>query len=148
MRGLKGWAIVALLAASASMASETQSSKDKQTEAETKASGAAVEKPVVESGLRVYVDPETGRRTSKPSPGQRGALLRNDEAAVGGHEQFTTETLPSGAIMLHPNGGGQSVVMARVGADGKAVIECDDETHRTLGQHNHAQAQATAREEF
>jgi hypothetical protein len=148
MRHLMGWASVALLAASASMASEPQSSKDKQTEAEAKMGAAAVEKPVVESGVRVYVDPETGRRTSKPASGQRGALSNSDEAAVGGHEQFTTETLPSGAIMLHTNGGGQSVVMARVGADGKAVIECDDATHRTLGNHNHAQAQATAREEF
>ena len=90
--------------------------------------------PVVASGIRVYIDPQTGRRTSHPTDEQRRAAAAQDalNRNLEGHDAFTTETLPSGAILLRTHGRNQSVVMAKPGADGKARVQCTDPLHQHL----------------
>ena len=92
--------------------------------------------PAVTSGVRVYIDPETGRRTSTPTDEQRRATAAQDalNRNLDGHDQFTTETLPSGAVLLRTHGRNQSVVIAKPGADGRAEVQCTDPLH----QHLHA----------
>ena len=129
-------------------AAAAETSKEQSAQPTPPAEQAQTDAPTAQAGMRVYVDPATGRRTSNPTAEQRVALSRADEAALGGHERFTTENLPSGAVILRTHGGGQSVVMARVGSDGKVTVGCDDATHRTMGQHDHNRAESPAREEF
>jgi hypothetical protein len=87
--------------------------------------------PVVSSGVRVYIDPETGRRTTTPTEAQRRASAAQDalNRNLEGHDGFTEETLPSGAVMLRTHGRHQSVVIAKPGSDGRARIECTDPLH-------------------
>lgn len=96
--------------------------------------------PVAQSGVRVYIDPQTGRRTANPTAEQRRAAAAQDalNSEFGNEATFETETLSSGAVILHTRGKNQSVVIAKPGADGRAVIECNDPTHQAIGQHEHA----------
>jgi hypothetical protein len=92
--------------------------------------------PPVSSGMRVFIDPVTGRRTANPTAEQRAAAAAQDALTLGidGHAFFTQETLPSGAVILRTHGRNQSVVLARPGAQG-AVVECTDPLHAHLQRH-------------
>jgi hypothetical protein len=89
------------------------------------------ESPVASSGIRVYIDPATGQRTSHPTPEQRRAAAA--EAALNreldGFERATFETRPNGEVIGHLNGGNRSVVMAKPGRNGKIRVECTDPMH-------------------
>ena len=90
--------------------------------------------PVVASGMRVFIDPQTGRRTAHPTDEQRRAAAAQDalNRNLDGHDAFTTETLPSGAVLLRTHGHNQSVVMAKPGPDGKPRVHCTDPLHQHL----------------
>ena len=127
----------AAFSASATDAANEQATKSAKP---TTVQADQVPAPVAQSGVRVYIDPQTGRRTANPTAEQRRAAAAQDalNADFGNDATFETETLPSGAVILHTRGKNQSVVIAKPGADGRAVIECNDATHQSLGQHEHA----------
>lgn len=102
------------------------------------------------SGLRVYVDPVTGAISSTPTEEQRRALTAMDAGNpnLDGHARFTTERGPGGEVLLHTNGGNQSVLIARPGPDGQVQVECTDPLHaHASGALHAAPASPTARDE-
>ncbi len=124
-------------------ASATDAAKEQSTKSATPvtAQESQASAPVAQSGVRVYIDPQTGRRTANPTAEQRRAAAAQDalNSEFGSDATFETETLSSGAVILHTRGKNQSVVVAKPGAGGRAVIECNDATHQVLGQHEHTQ---------
>lgn len=126
-------ALFALLIAPACWAGDPASPNEAKP-AESAITSAEGDPAPVSSGIRVFVDPATGRRTSNPTADQRRAAAAQDalNRSLGGHENFTYETLPSGATLLRTHGGNQSVVIAKPGASGKAELDCTDPLHQHL----------------
>jgi hypothetical protein len=126
-------AFFALSAAQTGWAGNPASPADDMPVAPATESADGAQAPV-SSGIRVFVDPLTGRPTSNPTAEQRRAAAAQDalNRNLDGHEHFTYETLPSGAVMLRTHGRNQSVVVAKPGPTGKAVVECTDPLHQHL----------------
>jgi hypothetical protein len=101
--------------------------------------------------VRVYVDPQTGRRTTQPSPDVRrsaNAAAANNPAFNQSSEGLSERPLAGGGTIVDLEGRFQSSVEVRIGADGKRQIVCDDATHAGMNPHRHdAVAAQSTREE-
>lgn len=132
-------ALSAFLALSVSPAGAgTPASAQEATPADSATEAAVVPAAPVSSGIRVYVDPETGLRTTEPTAEQRRAAAAQDalNRNLDGHENFTYETQGTGAVILRTHGRNQSVVVAKPGGNGKASIQCTDPLHQHVpGSH-------------
>jgi hypothetical protein len=120
-----------------------QPAEPEAVEADAPADAAA------EAGVRVYVDPATGRRTSVPAAATRGQLeaaIARDRAFSQSTEGLVEEPAPGGGTLMHLQGRFQSTFTATRDADGKLVFGCSDATHSALGPHDHA-VPAPARED-
>ena len=109
----------------------------------------SVAAPAAQAGMRVYVDPATGRRIQDPTSQQREALdarIRADHPDWSNAPEFKIERLPNGAEILRTQGQNRSVVVALPGAGGAPMIQCTDPAHQSGQQHAH-DARSTKREE-
>lgn len=101
-----------------------------------------------ESAMRVYIDPETGERTSTPTPAQRAALAADPALRqLDAHAVFVEERMPNGAIALTRPGGFMSVMTAQARPEGGVDILCNDATHAHAPGAQHAAPAPTVREE-
>ena len=101
-----------------------------------------------ESALRVFIDPETGERTSTPTPAQRAALAADPALRqLDAHEVLIEERLPNGTVALTRPGGFMSVMTAQARPGGGVAIVCNDATHAHAPGTQHAAPAATVREE-
>jgi hypothetical protein len=100
-----------------------------------------------QSGLRVYVDPATGRRTSQPSPDARRAAAATDAqnpAFSHSSDGLVERPLPGGGFIVDLEGRFQSATGVRIGKDGKREFYCDESAHDAASP---AAPSAPAREE-
>lgn len=111
----------------------------------------SVAAPAAQAGMRVYVDPATGRRLSNPTAEQRAnaaALDRDNPAFSTSSEGLREEPLPGGGVLVHLDGRFQSAVTVRRQADGALVQTCNNPIHDKLGAgHTHAAPVAVERAE-
>lgn len=98
------------------------------------------------AGMRVYIDPATGKFSDKPvTEEQRRAA---EAGVVSGPLAPMVETRhPDGTVQVDLNGHFEMANMAIVGADGKLMRVCDDAAHAAKGRHFHPVATAARREE-
>src|SRR5690242_12076903 len=99
-------ALLSLVPCSAVLAADTSNS----AATPTKKSAAA---PTHQSGVRVYVDPQTGRRTSQPTPEARRAAAAIDAqnpAFNHSSEGLVERPLPGGGFIVDLEGRFQSAV--------------------------------------
>ena len=85
-----------------------------------------------QSAMRVYIDPETGRRTARPSAAARDAAAAH--AATRPEFSQSSEGLvehpaPGGGVIVHLEGRFQSSTEVRLGANGEREVYCTDATH-------------------
>ena len=88
--------------------------------------------PPHQAGVRVYVDPQTGRRTSQPTPDQRrnaAAIDAMNPAFNRSSEGLVERPLPGGGYIVDLEGRFQSAVGVRIGKDGKREFYCDEPGH-------------------
>jgi hypothetical protein len=92
------------------------------------------------AALRVFVDPETGRRVLAPTPQQRAAM----DAAIARNPAFSQSSeglvevpVPGGGFMIHLQGRFQSVYTVTRTSDGRLSFACSDPAHAALGPHAH-----------
>jgi hypothetical protein len=120
--------------------------KPSQTEVQVQ---PAAEPVSAQAGLRVYVDPATGRRLSNPTAEQRAnaaALDRDNPAFSTSSEGLREEPLPGGGVLVHLDGRFQSAVTVQRQADGSLVQTCNNPIHDKLGAgHTHAAPVAVER---
>ena len=133
---------VALFASSLATAGEPKSDREKAP-----ADAASSQ----ESAMRVYIDPETGRRTSRPSDAARRGL---DEANAHrpefsqSSEGLVERPAPGGGVIVDLEGRFQSSTRVKLGADGTRELYCTDPLHSgTDHVHANAEAASPAREE-
>jgi len=96
-----------------------------------------------QAGVRIYRDPQTGQRTSQPTPEQRrnaAAIDAQNPAFNHSSEGLVERPLPNGGYIVDLEGRFQSAVGVRVGKDGKREFYCDEPGHTPP-------AQSTGREE-
>lgn len=99
---------------------------------EAAAEGQALNAPAPTAGLRIYVDPETGELTSRPTREQARRL----SAAIGA---FLTRPIDEPVVFQLPFGGTgvyvgnrfESVSVVRVRPDGSFDFECVHPEHTT-----------------
>jgi hypothetical protein len=107
---------------------------------------AAAEQPeVAEAAVRIYVDPETGQRSSRPVAADRGKLnaaIARERAFSQSSEGLVEEPLPGGGSIMHLQGRFQSTYAVQRDADGKLVFACSDPSHAAMGAHAHTAAPA------
>jgi len=98
------------------------------------------------AGIRVYIDPATGKFSEKPvTDEQRRAA---EAGIVSGPLAPMVETRhPDGTVQVDLNGHFEMANMAVVGPDGKLMRVCDDAAHAAKGKHFHPVATAAQREE-
>ena len=94
-----------------------------------------------ESGMRAYVDPETGALTSRPVTAEQRA--KSHQADAGFRED--TEDLQivrraDGAIFMDLQGRFQQATVATVQSDDSIKTYCSDADHLKLGKHEHEAA--------
>jgi len=85
-----------------------------------------------QSGVRVYVDPQTHRRTTQPSPEARRAAAdaaASNPAFNHSSEGLVERPLPNGGYIVDLEGRFQSAVGVRIGKDGKREFYCDEPGH-------------------
>ena len=93
-----------------------------------KSAAPTASRPAVAAGLKVHVDPVTGRLASPP------AKLAPDPAAQqlfnSSHDGLIEEagTSAAGGFKVDPRGHFQSAITVRVGPDGKPVVNCVDQS--------------------
>ena len=88
-----------------------------------------------QSGVRIYVDPQTGRRTTTPSNEARRnveAQAARDPAFNQSSDGLVERPLPSGGGIVDLQGRFQSTVGVKVGKDGKRELYCDEAAHEAL----------------
>ncbi|HVF34007.1 MAG TPA: hypothetical protein VND91_01640 [Candidatus Saccharimonadia bacterium] len=89
------------------------------------------------AGTRIYVDPETGQRTSRPSE----AALRAGNAArpefSQSSEGLVERPAPGGGVIVDLQGRFQSSSQVRIDAAGRREIFCNDPLHG-VAAHAHA----------
>lgn len=124
------------LPAMAGEAPETEAPKaQEQTAATVQDSTGAAE------GLMVFIDPATGKRTSRPTPEQRAEMQARIANALSQSDAGTyDEVLPNGAVLRDLQGRFQSAVVVRVNEDGKREVTCVDAAEKVR------QVQASATE--
>jgi hypothetical protein len=87
----------------------------------------ASDKAVVDAGMRVYLDPETGTLSPVPTTVE-DAVVAQPEALA---EPVKT-VLPDGSIMMELNGHNQEYFTVELGPDGKPVAKCSqNHDHKT-----------------
>lgn len=98
------------------------------------------------SGMRVYIDPATGKFTDRPvTEAQRRAAA---EGILSGPLAPMVETRhPDGSVQLDLNGHFEMASVAAIGPDGKLVRVCNDIQHAAQGVHFHPTAAAPQRRE-
>ena len=93
---------------------------------------------VAESGLRVYVDPQSGELVSQPITAEQRHQANSADAAFN---QDTTDLvpvqMPDGSIMLDLQGRFQQATVATVQPDGSIRTYCNDADHVAKGLHTH-----------
>ena len=79
---------------------------------------------VGKSGMVVFIDPQTGRRTSRPLPEQSAAMAAILKAQANRSSAgLVQEAGPRGGVSVNLRGRFRTPMMARVGKDGKAVVD-------------------------
>lgn len=130
------------LAGVAQSAVAAETSKEQSAQPTPPAEQAQTDAPTAQAGMRVYVDPATGRRLSNPTAEQRAnaaALDRGNPAFSTSSEGLREEPLPGGGVLVHLDGRFQSAVTVRRQADGSLVQTCNNPIHDKLGAgHTHA----------
>ncbi len=98
--------------------------------------------PTTQAGVRVYVDPATGRRINHPTAEQRAAAAatdRDNPAFNTSSDGLVSKPLPGGGVLVHLDGRFRSSVSVHRNADGSLVQTCSDPMHESLGAgHAHA----------
>ncbi|MFN7550225.1 MAG: post-PEP-CTERM-1 domain-containing protein [Pseudomonadota bacterium] len=98
------------------------------------------------AGIRVYIDPATGKFSEKPVTDEQ---RRAAEAGIdsGPLAPMVETRHPDGTVQVDLNGHFEMANMAVVGPDGKLMRVCDDAAHAAKGKHFHPVAAAAQREE-
>ncbi len=79
---------------------------------------------VGKSGMVVFIDPQTGRRTSRPLPEQSAAMAAILKAQANRSSAgLVQEAGPRGGVSVNLRGRFRTPMMARVGKDGKVVVD-------------------------
>lgn len=99
------------------------------------------------AGMRVYIDPETGRFTDKPvTEAQRRAAAEG--IATGPLAPMVETRHPDGSVQVDLHGHFEMASMAVIGPDGGLMRVCNDAAHAAMGAHAHPrQAAPTKRDE-
>jgi hypothetical protein len=98
-----------------------------------------------ESGVRVYVDPATGRRTTRRPEGAAAPGANRPEFSQSS-EGLVERPLPGGGTIVHLDGRFESSTRVKVGADGSRELYCTDPVHGSA-PHGHDATSPAHREE-
>ncbi len=135
MKRLLVCGVMVALVAGASVAFADSSKQDKKPEAEKSAG--------VQTGMRAYVDPETGQLTSRPTTEVDAASL--DAQFQPDKSKIQEIKRADGSTEWLFNGQADSAVIATRGADGKIGIVCAE--HGIVHDHIAAPAATGARDD-
>jgi len=118
-------AMAVLATASPVLAEEIPSDEEQRPADATAAEAIATEPPVAASGLVVFIDPETGGKTSTPTEEQRAAMATALAASLDRSQDGLYDiVMPNGAVVRDLQGRFQNAVVVRVGADGRLIYDC------------------------
>ncbi len=96
-------------------------------------------------GMRVFVDPDTGKITANPGEAQLRELNEieaNNPSLNQSDVGLVEYALPNGGIGKDLQGRFQSTMVMHVDANGKQTVVCDQPAHRNLDPILHDQAHA------
>lgn len=147
------FAVIGILLATAMAAQEPTpagpTASGARTAAPSTAPGESAGAPARGAGLRLYLDPETGEITTRPTPEQELRLSEALQRALSREfEDLTPFSLRGGGTGVHLDGRFQSATVLRVRPDGTYSITCVEDPEqavRLLGSH-HPQAAPSAGE--
>lgn len=106
--------------------------------ASDKAAEAPAASSAAESGLRVYVDPQSGELVSQPVTEEQRQQAAATEAAFNqDNSDLVSVRMPDGSVMVDLQGRFQQATVATVQADGSIRTYCADADHAGQGQHSH-----------
>jgi hypothetical protein len=108
------------------------------------ASAAEETKPAQgQSGMRAFVDPETGQLVSQPvTPEQQRAVEAVDPSFRQDSEGLQVIYFADGSSMANLEGRFQQATVVEVQADKSLRTYCSDADHLKMGQHTHDEAAA------
>jgi hypothetical protein len=94
--------------------------------------------PVQASGLRVFIDPETGQLVSQPiTEAQKKAVEAVDPSFRQDDEGLQIVYFADGSSMMDLQGRFQQATVAEAQPDGSLRTYCDDADHLKHGNHTH-----------
>lgn len=101
--------------------------------AEAVATATEAQVPVGAGGMMVFIDPETGRVTNKPTAEQRAALQTKMAGLFNQSDEGTyDEILPNGAVLRDLQGRLMNATVVRIAPDGSLHQECSTNPVSTL----------------
>jgi hypothetical protein len=81
--------------------------------------------PAATQGMRVYLDPQTGRLGPLPAGVVQPGLTISEQRMLSRSDQgLVSRTLPSGGVAIDLQGRYRNMSIARVGSDGQASVNC------------------------
>lgn len=95
-----------------------------------------------DAGMRVYIDPETGRLSPVPITIEQQRFAESSKS-VAPMAPMVERRLADGTVLLDLNGNYEMASTVAVGADGKLVSACVDAAHAADPAHVHVPAAAT-----
>jgi hypothetical protein len=95
-----------------------------------------------ESGMRVYVDPETGRLVSAPVTAEQRAAAASDAVFSQDASKAVEAVAADGSKMYLLNGEFELALGVQLGTDGERHFGCSDAAHAALAPAAHASAHA------
>jgi hypothetical protein len=94
--------------------------------------------PAQASGLRAFIDPETGQLVSQPvTQAQKNAVEAVDPAFRQDDEGLQIVYFADGSSMMDLQGRFQLATVVETKPDGSLRTYCSDADHLKLGQHTH-----------
>jgi hypothetical protein len=97
-----------------------------------------------QSGMRVYVDPETGRLVSAPVTDEQRAAAAAASTFSQDSSKATEAVATDGSKMFLLNGQFELALSANVDANGELQFGCNDAEHANLLGSEHSQLHAPA----
>ena len=121
-------AVASIVAAPAVACDHPQADKPEATATATEA-----QVPVGAGGMMVFIDPETGRVTNKPTAEQRAAMQTKMAGLFNQSDEGTyDEILPNGAVLRDLHGRLMDATVVRIAPDGSLHQECSTSPISTL----------------
>ena len=136
-----GWA--AVLAAAVGISAAHASDQDASPAPVAEANPARAE-----SGMRAYIDPETGQLTNAPATDAQRQQASSDNLLFREDDVGLVEIHKAdGSSMIRLEGRYQQATVAQTSADGQLQTYCSDADHLDIGKHTHPVAAGPTRDE-